>query len=87
MTHGAFHDFAHRLWQEPDLRAEFARDPAAVLAASALSEEEKRLLLDGSFPALAELGMHPLVQMPYSLARNPQVADQISFRDYLDHLD
>lgn len=81
-----FHDMAHLLWHDPDLRARFIQDPQAVLDDWGLSGTERDLLLDGSFAALTQLGMHPLVQMTYSLARNPQVAEQISVRDYLDHL-
>ncbi|RED13353.1 hypothetical protein DFR46_2890 [Parasphingopyxis lamellibrachiae] len=81
------HDFVHRLWQSPELRARFEADAGAVLAEQGFAEAECALLLDGEFPALGELGMHPLAQMVYSLARNPQIADQISFGDYLEDLE
>lgn len=81
------HALVHRLAQDKALRSRFEADPAAVLAAEPLTDEERRLLHDGSFPALGELGMHPLAQMVYSLARAPAVAEQISFRDYLADLD
>ncbi|HMO75276.1 MAG TPA: hypothetical protein PKD99_05475 [Sphingopyxis sp.] len=81
------HDLVHRIWQQPALRARFAQDPAAVLAQEPLTDGQRALLLKGDFEALGELGMHPLAQMVYSLARTPEMAGMISFTDYLADLE
>jgi hypothetical protein len=80
------HGFVHRLQQDRDLRARFEADPAAVLNDEPLQPEERALLDAGDFGALGQLGMHPLAQMVYGLARNPAMIEQISFRDYLGDL-
>jgi hypothetical protein len=80
------YDFVDSLNRDPALLARFEQDPKAVLDASLLSPEEQAALLDGSPPVLAGLGMHPLVLMRYSLARNPAIKEHISLREYLDEM-
>lgn len=86
MSHAAAHDFVRDLWRDPALRNEFATAPEAVLGRYPFSAEERAQLLDASFDALGRLGMHPLAQMVYVIARFPALTEQISFRDYLDDL-
>ncbi|MBY0509279.1 MAG: hypothetical protein K2P94_03925 [Rhodospirillaceae bacterium] len=81
------HDFVRDLYREPALKRAFIENPEEVIAARNFTASEKNLLIDGSFPALHELRMHPLVQMVYAVARNPAMTAQISFRDYLSDLE
>lgn len=74
------------LYRVPGLKAEFQQDPARVLARYPLTDHQRAGLIEGNFPALAAVGMHPLVQMIYSVARHPEVNDQISARSYVDDL-
>jgi hypothetical protein len=81
------HALVRDLFHVPGLRARFAETPSQVLDGYDLTQAERDALLDGSFPALHALGMHPLAQMVYGLARNPGMAEMISARDYLADLD
>lgn len=77
---------ASDLYRVPGLRSEFRQDPASVLARYPLSESQRAALIEGSFASLAAAGMHPLVQMIYSVARHPEVDSQISVQGYFDEL-
>ena len=81
------HKLAWDLWQQPGLRAEHAINEAAVYSRYGLTDAESALMRQGSFPALAELGMHPLVQMPYSLIKSPEFIGFVDASDYLSDLD
>jgi hypothetical protein len=81
------HQLVRDLYHVAGLRVRFAQSPEAVLADYALTDAERAALLDGGFPALHQLGMHPLAQMVYGLARNPGMAEMISAADYLTDLD
>lgn len=80
------HDFVRDLYRDTTLRAAFAADPAGVINSRNFTNKERDALLEASFPALGSIGMHPLLQMVYSLARHPEIKTQISVRDYLSEL-
>jgi hypothetical protein len=80
------HDFVRDLYRDCALRSAFTADPARVIGERDFTTEERAALLDASFEALGRIGMHPLLQMVYSLARFPEIKAQISVRDYLDDL-
>jgi hypothetical protein len=80
------HELVRDLYRDKSLLEKFQSDPAAVLKKRSFSEDEYQALFDGSFPALHRLGMHPLAQMVYSLARHPAVADRLSVRGYIESL-
>jgi 2'-aminobiphenyl-2,3-diol 1,2-dioxygenase small subunit len=71
------------LYRDSVLMAEFQRDPAQVLDRYPFTEAQREGLLDGSFPALSAVGMHPLVQIVYSMAIDPSVSQQITAHEYL----
>lgn len=77
---------ASDLYRIPGLKAAFQDDPGSVLALYPLTEAQRADLLEGSFASLAASGMHPLVQMIYSVARHPEVNAQINVRGYIDDL-
>lgn len=86
-TNRAIYDFVDRLNQDAELLKRFEREPAAVLVEADVTDEERAALLDGSPVRLAAIGMHPLVLMRYSLARNPAIKAHISLADYLVELE
>lgn len=81
------HNLVRDIYRIPGLKAAFAADPAAVLARYPLTENERQALLVGSFESLRQVGMHPLVQMVYSMARHPELSTQLSVREYLADLE
>tara|TARA_R110002096_G_scaffold424348_1_gene632206 strand:+ start:15571 stop:15849 length:279 start_codon:yes stop_codon:yes gene_type:complete len=82
-SENAVYDFVDLLNKDKALLARFEREPKVVLQQAKLSDEQRDALFDGSPSRLAEIGIHPLVLMRYSLARNPEIAELISARDYL----
>ena len=80
------HRLAWDLWQDPALRERFLADDESVFDAYGMTAEERRLLRDGSPPALHALGMHPLVQMPYTLLKTPPLRELVDASGYLDAL-
>ena len=77
------HNFVRDLYRVPGLKAEFQADAEAVLQRYDLTAAQRAALLEGSFAALGQVAMHPLVQMVYSIARHPQIGEQIQARDYI----
>lgn len=82
----AIYDFVEKLNRTPILLARFEAQPAAVLAEQPLSSEHRNALLECSPAGLTGLGVHPLVMMRYSLARNPAIKAHISVSGYLAEL-
>lgn len=63
------HRMIQDLMRNPARAAEFSRDPEPVFEEYGLTEDEKRLLRDGSLPSLHALGVHPNLQMKYARLR------------------
>jgi hypothetical protein len=81
------HKLIQDLMKDSGAAAAFAEDPEPAFAAYALTEEEKRLLRDGSPAALHQLGVHPNLQMKYGRLRAPSKPGGPGFLDaYLDRL-
>jgi 2,3-dihydroxyphenylpropionate 1,2-dioxygenase len=53
----------HRIITEPDFRRRFVTDRGAVVAASGLSDPERKALRGDDFGDLVELGAHPLLAL------------------------
>jgi len=64
----------------------FRENRQAVLAEYGLTEAETAALLEASPPALASIGVHPVLQMHYLLFSNPEMAEHVTVRDYLPRL-
>jgi 2'-aminobiphenyl-2,3-diol 1,2-dioxygenase, small subunit len=75
-----------RLFQEPELLQELRANPDAVFAAARLTADECAALRDGSFGALARIGVHPTLRMHYQMAIKPEIAEHVTVRDFLPAL-
>ena len=75
-----------RLFQEPELLARIRTDREGVFEEARLSVEERAALRDGSFGALARIGVHPVLRMHYQLAVNPDLSNHVTIRDFLPRL-
>jgi len=76
-----------RLFQEPDLLARIRNEPEAVFDEAGLSQAEKDGLAEGSFAALARIGVLPTLRMHYQMAANPQIADHVTVKHFLRALE
>jgi 2'-aminobiphenyl-2,3-diol 1,2-dioxygenase small subunit len=80
------HRLIQGLFKVPGLLERLGTDQRAVFDEYGLAENERKALADGSPEALAGLGVHPILQMHYMLARDPAMAGQITIRAYADQL-
>lgn len=70
------------LFSRPGLLDRFRDQRAAVYEEYGLNPEERAGLDEGSPPALTAAGVHPILQMHFLLASNPEVAKLITVRAY-----
>ncbi|MEM7570897.1 MAG: hypothetical protein AAF337_13980 [Pseudomonadota bacterium] len=77
------HALVRDLYRQPDLFKRFQQTPEDVLRDYDITADERAQLLDGSPGALHALGMHPLVQMVYGVAKNPAMKTQLAVTAYL----
>jgi 2'-aminobiphenyl-2,3-diol 1,2-dioxygenase, small subunit len=80
------HRLIQGLFKVPGLLERLGTDASAVFDEYGLAESERQALADGSPEALGRLGVHPILQMHYMLARDPAMAAQITIRAYADQL-
>ena len=78
-VHKMIQDLSH----QAGLMERFQADRQKVFAEYELTEEERAALTEASPPALASIGVHPILQMHYLLFSNPDMASHVSMRDYL----
>lgn len=76
-----------RLVHEPELRERYRREPSAVLAEAGIEAVNGAALASGDMPALAQIGMHPILQMHYQMVLKPQMAAHMTIRHYPDLLE
>lgn len=81
-VHKMIQDLSHL----PGLMERFQADRQAVLTEYGLTDAEKAALTEASPPALAAIGVHPILQMHYLLFSNPDMAGHVTMRDYLAKL-
>lgn len=81
-VHKMIQDLSH----QPGLMERFHADRRGVLAEYGMTEVEQAALDEASPPALASIGVHPILQMHYLLFSNPDMASHVSMRDYLAEL-
>lgn len=60
--------------------------PSEVFEQYGLTSPERAALLEATPQALASIGVHPILQMHYLMYRNPDMATQVSIKDYADML-
>lgn len=91
MTSGTSPERVHRLllslFREPGALDMLHQGPDALFDLYGLNTDERAALRDGSFSALARLGVHPILRMHYQMAMNPGMAKHVSIRGFLDELE
>jgi len=70
------------LFRQPGLLDRFRDQRATVYEEYGLNAEERAGLDEGSPPALTAAGVHPILQMHFLLASNPEVAKLITVQAY-----
>jgi len=78
----AVNRLVQELFRQPGLLERFRGNRNEVYDAYGLTQEERAGLDEGSPPALAAAGVHPILQMHYLLACNPDVAKLITVKAY-----
>jgi 2'-aminobiphenyl-2,3-diol 1,2-dioxygenase small subunit len=78
----AVNRLVQELFREPGLLERFRANRGEVYDAYGLTAEERKGLDEGSQPALTAAGVHPILQMHYLLACNPDVAKLITVTAY-----
>lgn len=77
----------HRLIQalssDPAVQQRFGADAGAVFAEFGLSDDEVVALRDGSIPALASIGVNPILRMHWLMMSDPGAAAFMSVTEYL----
>jgi 2'-aminobiphenyl-2,3-diol 1,2-dioxygenase, small subunit len=84
MSGYAVNRLVQELFRQPGLLQRFQDRRAEVYAEYGLDATQRAGLDDGTPPALAAAGVHPILQMHYMLANNPDVARLISVNAYRD---
>ena len=74
--------FVQSLCRRPDTIARLNEDPERAFEEFGLTEEERGAFREGSLEAMGRVGVHPLLQMQWMLARNPQIAQAMSILDH-----
>lgn len=91
MTAGSSPDRVHRLllglFREPGVLDALRADREALFDRYGLDPDERAALRDGSFSALSRIGVHPILRMHYQMAMNPDMAQHVSIRSFLDELE
>ena len=68
--------------RRPETIARLNEAPEKVFDEFGLSEEERRAFREGSVEAMGGAGVHPILQMHWLMARNPEVMRMMSILDY-----
>ena len=75
-------DFIQRTCRRPETIARLNADPEAVFAEFGLDEADREALRLGNPEAMGRLGVHPILQMHYLMARNPAMVHRMSIALY-----
>lgn len=68
--------------RRPEAIARLNADPERVFAEFGLTEEERAALRQCDPMSMGRVGIHPILQMHYIMARNPQVMERMSIQEY-----
>ncbi len=77
------HRLIQALGRDPAVQQRFGADAGKVFLEFGLSADEVAALRDGSIPALAKIGVNPMLRMHWLLITNPAAAEQMSVSEYL----
>jgi 2'-aminobiphenyl-2,3-diol 1,2-dioxygenase small subunit len=70
--------------RRPETIVRLNAETDAVFAEFGLDADERLALLEGSPDAMGRIGVHPILQMHWVLARRPEVAESMSILGYDD---
>lgn len=84
MASYAVHRLIQNMSKKEGLIARLAESPADVFDEYGIIGDERVALLEASPPALASIGVHPILQMHYLMYRNPDMAAHVTVRDYAE---
>lgn len=82
MARYAVNRLVQELFRQPGLLERFRERRAEVYDAYGITAEERTALDEGSPPSLTAAGVHPILQMHYLLACDPEVAKLITVNAY-----
>ncbi|MGE0874055.1 MAG: hypothetical protein AB7O31_05215 [Burkholderiales bacterium] len=82
MARYAVNRLVQELYRRPGLLERFRAERQAVYEEYGLDAAERAALDEGTPPALTAAGVHPILQMHYLLASNPEVAKLITVNAY-----
>ena len=82
MTSYRVNGLIQTMCRNPETIARLNADPEAVFEQFGLSEAERSALRDGSMEAMRSVGAHPILQMHWLMARQPQIMEQMSILEY-----
>lgn len=68
--------------RSPEAIARLNSDPERVFEEFGLTEIERRACREGTVEAMARAGVHPILQMHWLMARNPEIMRQMSILEY-----
>jgi 2'-aminobiphenyl-2,3-diol 1,2-dioxygenase, small subunit len=80
----AVNKLVQELFRQPGLLDRFRAHRTEVYDAYGLDAAERAALDEGTPPALTRAGVHPILQMHYLLACNPDVAKLITVNAYAE---
>jgi 2'-aminobiphenyl-2,3-diol 1,2-dioxygenase small subunit len=86
MARYAVNRLVQELFRRPGLLERFRERREEVYDEYGLDAAERAALSEGTPPALARAGVHPILQMHYLLACNPEVAKLITVNAYREGL-
>jgi 2'-aminobiphenyl-2,3-diol 1,2-dioxygenase, small subunit len=86
MSTYAVNRLVQELFRQPGLLQRFRERRGEVYDEYQLDAAQRAGLDEGSPPALTAAGVHPILQMHYLLASNPDVARLITVDAYRDHI-
>jgi 2'-aminobiphenyl-2,3-diol 1,2-dioxygenase small subunit len=76
-----------QMCRRPETIARLGSDLERVFDEFGLDENERRALRDGSPPAMGGIGVHPILQMHWTMARRPEVTETMSVLEYAGLVD
>lgn len=74
------------LGRDSAVQQRFGADAGTVFAEFGLTAEEIAALKEATIPALARIGVHPMLRMHWLLMSNPEAAAHMSVTEYLPAL-
>ncbi|MGH7859060.1 MAG: subunit of meta cleavage enzyme [Candidatus Binatia bacterium] len=71
-----------RTCRRPETIARLNADPEAVFEEFGLDAGERQALREGSPAAMGRIGVHPILQMHWVMARRPEITETMSILGY-----